>query len=304
MLAEKHVDPTDFQSEAGGAPHCNCNRNFAGCNAAVIRRQPIASGRSMRPEKSFAGVMAAAILALAGIGAWYYATRNPNALWRIVSERCVPEAQSGAGKNACAKVDLNSGYVILKDRNGIAQHLLIPTRRIEGIESPDLVAVGAHNYWRDAWNERDCVEQAIRSQLEPGDIGLAVNSAGGRSQNQLHIHIDCMRPDVLATLGTMSNAITAQWGDLPTLLSRHHYRARLITDPTLSDADPFQMLYSDLHERGESMADQSLLLTATTLADGKPGFILLNGRVRPGDDASAEELLDHSCSLAKGHQAG
>ena len=258
----------------------------------------------MQLKKSLAGVVTAAILALAGIGAWYYATRNPNALWQIVSERCVPEARSGAGKNACAKVDLNNGYVILKDRNGIGQYLLIPTRRIEGIESPDLVEVGAHNYWRDAWNERDYVEQAIGSRLKPGEIGLAVNSASGRSQNQMHIHIDCMRPDVVATLGTMRNAIAAQWGDLPTLLSWHHYRARLITDATLSDTDPFQVLSGDLRERGESMADQSLLLTATTLADGKPGFILLNGRVRPGDNASAEELLDHACSLAKGHHAG
>jgi CDP-diacylglycerol pyrophosphatase len=267
-------------------------------------REPIASGRSMQLKKSFVRVVAAAILPLAGIGAWYYATRNPNALWQIVSEQCVPEAQSGAGKNACAKVDLNSGYVIFKDRNGIGQYLLIPTRRIEGIESPDLVEVGAHNYWRDAWNARNYVEQAIRSRLQPGDIGLAVNSASGRSQNQLHIHIDCMRPDVIAALGTMRNAIAAQWGDLPTPLSGHHYRALLMTDPTLSDADPFQVLYSDLRERGESMADQSLLLTATTLADGKPGFILLNGRVRPGDHASAEELLDHSCGLAKGRHAG
>jgi CDP-diacylglycerol pyrophosphatase len=258
----------------------------------------------MQLKQSFVRVVAAAALALAGIGAWYYATRNPNALWRIVSEQCVPEAQRGGENNACAKVDLNSGYVILKDRNGIGQYLLIPTRRTEGIESPDLVEVGAHNYWRDAWNERDYVEQAIRSRLNPGDIGLAVNSASGRSQNQLHIHIDCMRPDVLAALGTMRNAISAQWGDLPMLLSRHHYRARLITDPTLSDADPFQVLSSDLRERGEVMADQSLLLTATTLADGKPGFILLNGRVGPGDDASAEELLDHSCSLTKGRHAG
>src|SRR6202043_2019454 len=45
-------------------------------------RQPIASERSMQPKKPLVGVVAAAALALAGIGAWYYATRNPNALWQ------------------------------------------------------------------------------------------------------------------------------------------------------------------------------------------------------------------------------
>jgi CDP-diacylglycerol pyrophosphatase len=216
----------------------------------------------------------------------------------------VPKAQRGADNNPCAKVDLNGEYVIFKDRNGVGQYLLIPTKRIEGIESPELVEVGAHNYWRDAWNGRIYVEQALQAQLMPEDIGLAVNSVSGRSQDQLHIHIDCMRPDVVAALRAKSNAIAERWSEFPSLLSRHHYRTLLITDGMLRDTDPFRILQSYLREQGESMADQSLLLTGTMLADGKPGFILLNTRVGPGGDASAEELLDHSCGLTKRNKAG
>ncbi|MEH2487492.1 CDP-diacylglycerol pyrophosphatase [Bradyrhizobium sp. AZCC 2230] len=244
---------------------------------------------------------AAAIVSLAAICAWFYVARNRNALWEIVSEQCVPKAQRGAANNPCAKVDLNGEYVIFKDRIGVGQYLLIPTKRIKGIETPELVEGGEHNYWRDAWNERAYVDHALRLQLVSENIGLAVNSASGRSQDQLHIHIDCMRPDVVAALRVNRDAISGRWTEFPSLLSRHQYRTLLISVGTLRDIDPFRLLYSYLRGKGEAMADQSLLLTGTTLADGKPGFILLNTHVGPGGDASAEELLDHSCSLSKSH---
>src|SRR5881394_615189 len=224
----------------------------------------------MKSILAYAG--AAAVVAVAGICGWLYLTWNPDALWQIVSERCVPKARQGAADNPCVKVDLNGEYAILKDRNGRAQYLLIPTRRIEGIESPELVEAGAHNYWRDAWNERGYVGQALRSKLAPEEIGLAVNSASGRSQEQLHIHIDCMTPGVVAVLRANRSAITERWSELPSPLSRHRYRALLITD--------------------------------ATLADGKPGFILLDTHVGSGGNASAEELLDHSCGVANRNDAG
>lgn len=253
-------------------------------------------------RKSVVLTVVVVVLAVAGISAWQYLKPNPNALWQIVSERCVPEARSGTANNQCAKVDLNQGYVVFKDRRGIGQYLLIPTRPIEGIESPDLIVTGAHNYWRDAWDSRDYLERAIHSRLKRDDIGLAINSTRGRSQNQLHIHIDCMRQDVAAILRTQRAAIGEHWAALPVPLSGHHYQAMLITDETLQATNPFQVLYNAVRERGESMADQTLLLTGTTLADGRDGFVLLNDHVGPGDRASAEELLDHSCSVRSSGQ--
>jgi CDP-diacylglycerol pyrophosphatase len=255
----------------------------------------------MKSIFAFAG--AVSVVAVVGICVWLYTARNPNALWQIVSEQCVPKAQRGADHNPCARVDLNGEYAILKDRNGVGQYLVIPTRRIEGIESPELVEGGAHNYWRDAWEGRIYVEQALKSELSPQDIGLAVNSASGRSQDQLHIHIDCMRPDVVAALRAGRDAITERWSEFPALLLGHQYRTLLISDAALRDTDPFRILHGYLPQ-GETMADQSLLLTGTILADGNPGFILLNTHVGPGGRASAEELLDHSCSLASSNHAG
>lgn len=243
------------------------------------------------------------IIAVAAVGAWAYLRPDPDALWRIVSEQCVPEAESGAARNPCAKVDLVDGYVVLKDRNGIGQYLLMPTRPLDGIESPELVEPGAPNYWREAWEARSYLEQAIGTKLKREEIGLAINSASGRSQNHLHIHIDCMQPQVMAALAGLKGTIVEQWTDLPMPLPGHSYRARLIIDGALEETDPFQLLFADIQPKGEVMADQTLLLTGTSLTDGRPAFILLNDSVEPGDDTSAEELLDHSCSVRNGRDA-
>jgi CDP-diacylglycerol pyrophosphatase len=109
--------------------------------------------------------------------------------------------------------------------------------------------------------------------------------------------MDCMRPDVAIALAAQKKMLADQWEDLPALLHGHRYRARLIEDGTLEHTGPFKILFADVKRRGESMADETLLLTGTTLSDGKPGFILLKDHVQSGDHASVEELLDHSCGV-------
>jgi CDP-diacylglycerol pyrophosphatase len=236
-----------------------------------------------------------ALLLVTALGACATHPGNPDALWNIVSKKCVPQAQDPSRPNACAYVDATQGYAVLKDLNGPGQHLLIPTEKISGIESPLLEQPGLPNYWRDAWDARVYLERRLHTTLRREDVGLAINSASGRSQNQLHIHIDCMQPEVTAALAAQRASLDTSWRELDTPLEGHHYRARLITDATLHDTDPFKLLLADTRARDVPMADQTLLLTGTTLADGQPAFILLNDHVHGLDRASAEELLDHSC---------
>jgi CDP-diacylglycerol pyrophosphatase len=242
-------------------------------------------------------VLSTAVLVATALGACATHPGNPDALWNIVSKQCVPQAQDPSAHNACAYVDPAQGYAVLKDLRGIGQHLLIPTEKISGIESPRLEQPDLPNYWRDAWDARTYLERSVHTSLRREDIGLAINSASGRSQNQLHIHIDCMQPEVAAALSAQRASIGEAWHDLGVPLEGHTYRARLIIDASLHDTDPFKLLVADTRASGESMADQTLLLTGTTLADGKPAFILLNDRVHGLDRASAEELLDHDCRV-------
>jgi CDP-diacylglycerol pyrophosphatase len=230
--------------------------------------------------------------------AWLALRPDGNALWRIVSEQCVPAARAGKAHNVCARVDLADGYALLKDRVGVAQYLLIPTARITGIESPALLLADGPNYWRAGWAGRTLVEDALGVPLPRDGIGLAINSRYGRTQDQLHIHIDCMRPDVVAALRAQRDGLGPQWTGLPVRLAGHRYRALLVDDATLAHTDPFALLADDVRARGESMGAQTLLLTGIELAGGRPGFILLSDQAGLGDLASAESLLDHGCALA------
>jgi CDP-diacylglycerol pyrophosphatase len=45
----------------------------------------------------------------------------------------------------------HDGVVILKDSDGVAQLLAIPTRRIAGIEDPVLLSKDIPNYFAAAW---------------------------------------------------------------------------------------------------------------------------------------------------------
>lgn len=253
-------------------------------------------------KKLFLAVAAVIVLVAVGLGlgGWRLLWPGSNALWRIVSTQCVPQAEAGKTDNTCAVVNLKGGYAVLKDIRGVAQYLLIPTARISGIESAELLEAGAPNYWRDAWQARDLVDRRLGVTLPRNEIGLAINSYSGRTQNQLHIHIDCMRQDVIAALDAQHGKLGEQWTELPQPLAGQRYRARLIASDNLDNVDPFKLLYADIHPRGGTMAAQTLLLTGTTLADGKPGFILLNDQVGLGSTASAEALLDHDCKLVKG----
>jgi len=223
---------------------------------------------------------------------------NPNALWEIVHDRCVPAANGAAVKQQCADVNLAGGYAVLKDIVGVAQYLLIPTARVSGIESPALLEADAPNYWRDAWDSRHYVGDALRRRVPRDELSLAVNSASGRTQNQLHIHIDCLASDVAEALREAGPRIATGWSPLPVRLRGHTYRALRIDDVGLSHTDPFKVLAAAVAREGGAMADQTLLLVGAFRSDGAPAFYLLNDHVGPGDWASAEELQDHTCALA------
>ena len=225
---------------------------------------------------------------------------NPDALWMLVSTRCVPNQLQNGDPKPCASVDLNGGYVILKDRRGLTQYLLIPSVRVSGIESAYLLT-GAPNYFADAWRERGYVERAARRALPRSAISLAINSVEGRSQNQLHIHIDCVRADVQKVLGRELSMIGDGWAPLSEpLIAGHHYRAKRVLADTLDGTNPFILLADGIPGARTAMGQQSLVVVGAEFASGRPGFIILNSEVDPsnGDNGSGEELQDHDCAIS------
>jgi CDP-diacylglycerol pyrophosphatase len=223
---------------------------------------------------------------------------NPNALWQIVHDHCVPNEQANNAPAPCALVDLADGYAVLKDRDGATQFLLIPTAKVTGIEDPAVLAPSAPNYFADAWQSHDMVSQRAGQPLPRQDIGLAINSVYGRTQNQLHIHIDCLRPEVVAAVRAHAAAVGTGWAPFPVKLAGHPYIARLLASEDLSDANPLRLLANGVPGARDDMGKWTLAAIPTTV-NGGPGFVLLADHVNPVimDRASAEELLDHACTI-------
>jgi CDP-diacylglycerol pyrophosphatase len=222
-----------------------------------------------------------------------------DALWHIVHDRCVPQQEHSGNPAPCVRVDLKNGYALLKDKVGVAQYLLLPTAAISGIESPALLLKNVPEYWRYAWEARDLISQRLRRKLRRDEIALAVNSAYGRSQNQLHIHIDCISPKTRSALLLHSSTIGTDWAALSVKLNGHNYRARRIYSTDLRNVNPFLLLLQE-HEAQNNMSAMTLVIVGVKFENGNEGFILLadTANLLHGDRGSGEELLDHTCAVA------
>ncbi len=237
-----------------------------------------------------------AIVALLALYAGHAWADDPNALWQIVHTRCVPHQQEFASPVPCISVDEQAGYAILKDRAGKTQLLLIPTARLSGIEDPAILAPSAPNYWEPAWRATQIVEALGDKQLPREDLSLAINSLYARTQNQLHIHIDCIRPEVAKALHTYGSQIGDSWAPFPAHIGRTPYRAMRVDTLQQHGANPFQLL-----ARAEpDMSRETLAVVGATFANGDPGFYLLESRADPTIPYSgaADELQDHDCAIA------
>jgi CDP-diacylglycerol pyrophosphatase len=209
---------------------------------------------------------------------------NPDVLWNIVHGKCVPEQLAGQPPKPCASVDLVRGVALLKDLEGVAQYLAIPTARVTGIE--DMAVLDDAESLVVGWEARVLVAARLGRALPRDGVSLAVNSVGGRSQNQLHVHVDCLDQGVRAALKGV--ALGEDWGPVPARLMGDLYVGRRLAGETIA-GNPYRMLHDYV---GGKLDRWSLAVVGATMPDGGPGFLLL---ATEGLMAHAEELQDHAC---------
>lgn len=227
---------------------------------------------------------------------------HSDALWRLIERDCTG---AGGPQGACLQVQPGADRrdVLVKDSHGDYQFLLMPLDKVSGIESPGLYRKGVPNYFAAAWQARTHTQMALAQPLPREVASLALNSPHGRSQHQLHIHVDCLRADVVQALDAQRAALSMRWSPLPVLLRGHQYQARLLAGEELT-ANPLNLLAFDLSGAAD-VGNWSLLVAGHRDPQGAPGFVLLATRLDPaaGNDASAEELQDHACSVLTGADA-
>jgi len=194
----------------------------------------------------------------------------PSVLWPIV-QYCLA-ALHDAGDPACFLTDKARGYALLKDIRGPTQVLLVATDRRWGMEDPRVEAPDAPNYFAAAWAARRCVSKLAGHDIPDGEISLAINSMRGRTDGQLHIHIDRIRPEVAARLGSDVSELT---------VSGHRYAVRHIE--SLAGIN----LFAQEAARSQGAIGEETVVVA---GDRRGGFYVLTDRVNGADRASGEEL--------------
>jgi len=220
----------------------------------------------------------------------------------IVQQQCLPHWTRAHDPSPCISVRtlddgsvdhglVPEGFAVLQDRKGGAHFLLIPTRTITGIESPEVRGVRALNFFAAAWEARYVLVGAVGHAVPRSAVGMAVNQHRARSQDQLHIHLSCLNPRVHDALQSQADGISPDWSSVSIDGTRYH--ALRIMGSELGKANPFELLSARLPDAAGAMDEYTVLVAGMQFGE-RPGFVVLAGREVPG----AELLLDASCALA------
>lgn len=253
------------------------------------------------------GMTLAILATLAGLVLFFFLSRflDPDALWKIVNGQCVPEQQRQAERRHCAEVDISKGvdrgFAVLKDNAPTKpyNYLLIPTKRITGIEDATLLAPGAENYFEHAWAARSYPGAILKRDLDWNMVALAVNSAKDRSQNQLHIHVSCVRAGIRSALKDNEAKLSEGWVPLKPTASDPSYLVFRLKRDNLSGFNPFQAVADGIPEARAAMGFQTIVVVGAVFRDGSRGFYILSRRREDGAPAHGEDLIDPTCQLVK-----
>jgi CDP-diacylglycerol pyrophosphatase len=249
--------------------------------------------------------MAWAALVASALCALSVQSADRDALKHIVQDQCVPHWRELHDPAPCARI-VPPDFAVLADRKGGAHYLLIATGSVTGIEDPSVLSDTSPNYFAAAWAARDRLDTVAGHPLQREAVGLAINSAIMRGQDQMHIHIECVKPDVSRVLHAAAALLSPQWS--PLWLNDRVYSALRIDGEDLAGKDPFRLLANGLPGARADMRAFTIVVVGMQFAEGA-GFVVLAGRTPAGGEitlplparrgmvAPGERLLDSTCAI-------
>ena len=160
-----------------------------------------------------------------------------------------------------------------------------------GIESSLTLSSPTLDIWQDGWSQ----SQGLLKPPKGAKIGLAINSALGRDQNQLHIHIACVRSDVLKTLAGIKNFSTDPAKPTKLILPPNNNPYEAIQLSSLAgNSSPFKVVRLLPHVSSSNIREQSI---AIVQGPQSQTWIFLNNHANGQNKGEAEELLNQkACS--------
>jgi len=214
---------------------------------------------------------------------------------------CAPNARLTGFATPCRAVVADPGYALLRAPGERQHFILAPLRPLRGLESPALWQTGQPNWFALAWRQRWYLSAWGSAPVPDAWIGLALNAPSGRSQDQLHVHLACIRPEVRQPLWRLAPELDDHWRPLPMALAGARYQARRLSEAQLLAPDFFHNLAA---QPPYPLPDPRLSLAVVALPsrDASRQFLLLAGRAgsQPDDHGSAERLLAKDCQGTTG----
>jgi CDP-diacylglycerol pyrophosphatase len=211
--------------------------------------------------------------------------RPPNSLWSLA--RCC--AKDLSSDPYCRYYSKDGQFIILRDNSPAKPnaYLIIPTTKVTGIEDRQIFAPAVAGFWAYGWQQAQ-----IHLKKPAAEMALAINSGYGRSQDQLHIHISCVRRDVAQALAENDAKIggdPAKPVKIPLGPQNHIYR--VIKVVSLAAESPFDLAAAMSGAKGD-MAEQSIAV----IGSKTPGvYYVLDTHHQGANPGAAEELLEQAC---------
>ncbi|VFS53155.1 CDP-diacylglycerol diphosphatase [Budvicia aquatica] len=249
------------------------------------------------------GTLVILLVILAIIWGWFRSQSDQ--LWDIVSQECVPQSSALPESSPCLNVvlepNVDRGYVVFRDQHGPLHFLLIPTTKIEGIESPELLDSTVTDYFQKAWDERGFIGQQSDEPLPRDIVSLTINSSYGRSQDQLHIHISCIKPDVKAHLYSQLDQFSEQWSKVEDGINGNDYIARTLTEDQFQQMSLFLRLAEEVPDAENHMGSYGLALVPYTSNTHVPMYLLLANKLNilSLNLGYTGDIQDYQCDLLK-----
>lgn len=218
-------------------------------------------------------------------------------LWDIVHNKCQPSYDKQGTYGSCSLVNENEGYVLMKDRNGKYQYLLMPLNKVSGIEDKQLVSGNVPDYFRMAWDGRALVTEKTGQRIKENDVSLTVNSINARSQDQLHIHISCLAKPVREALDRFkSEKLGDNWSTFPEKLMGYEYSVKKLSSEAFENRNG-DNIFKTVSDKVAQDGNEMQYATIAVVNQDKNNFLLLLAQGSKSNPVGAEELQDHDCGL-------
>jgi CDP-diacylglycerol pyrophosphatase len=218
-------------------------------------------------------------------GAACVLTKGRNVLLQLM-QCCARDLKSNQD---CREYDPVNRYVIIHDNAPTKSqaYLLVPSEKVTGIDDKQIFEAPYVNLWANAWDQ---------SERYPGwgdrRIGMAINSAHSRTQDQLHVHISCIDARVAKILDERATADAKPY-EVKLPPANNTYTVTVRND--LTDKESPFWIARDIVP-GEAMGDKSVAVVKSK----EPGrYFVLTTSYKGGKGGSAEELLDERCGGAQ-----